>query len=218
MGALFEGEAVGERYRRVLDYFSVAMPAPESELVHRDERELLIAVMLSAQCMDQRVNQVTPALFARYPDWASLATADETEVYGYVSSVTYPRDKARHLIETARMVVGDYGGRVPREMEGLLRLPGVGRKTANVMLAVAFGQAAMPVDTHVHRVAARLGLAVNAKTPRETERQLTDNIPTALLSRAHHWLLLFGRYTCTARNPKCGECPFADMCVGGDRD
>ena len=175
--------------------------------------QLLVAVVLSAQCTDKRVNQVTPELFAHYPDAQAMAEADESEIYEYVKSVSYPNAKARHLVELARMLVSEYGGEVPNDFDALLRLPGVGRKTANVMQAVAFGQSAMPVDTHVYRVSHRLGLVPStADTPLKVEKALIKHIPTDDLARAHHWLLLHGRYVCTSRKPHCDKCELSDIC------
>jgi endonuclease-3 len=188
------------------------MPAPASELDHETPYQLLIATMLAAQCTDRRVNMVTPALFERWPSAAELAAAAPGEVFEYIKSVSYPNAKARHLVAAARMLTDDFGGLVPDAADALQRLPGVGRKTANVVLAVAFGRDAMPVDTHVFRVAARLGLTRGARTPLETERQLVRHIPAGELGRAHHWLLLHGRYVCLARRPKCAECGISGYC------
>jgi len=202
-----------QRYQAVLQHYADQMPHATTELDFGSVWQLLVAVMLSAQCTDKRVNQVTPALFDRYPDAASMAAAEPEDVYEYVRSVSYPNAKARHLVEAARMIVGEYGGEVPADMEQLQRLPGVGRKTANVMQAVAFGRSAMPVDTHVYRVSHRLGLVpATANTPRKVEDELRRNIPETLCADAHHWLLLHGRYICQSRNPKCGECPFDSFC------
>lgn len=175
--------------------------------------QLLVAVVLSAQCTDKRVNAVTPDLFARYPDAPSMAAAEDDEVYEYVKSVSYPNAKARHLVEMARMIVGEYGGEVPQSAADLIRLPGVGRKTANVIQAVAFGKATMAVDTHVFRVSHRLGLVPRtADTPLKVERELMRNIPTDDIPRAHHWLLLHGRYVCTSRAPHCDKCELNAVC------
>ena len=202
-----------ELYTRVLDYFRGLHPEVTTELEFKSVFQLLVAVVLSAQCTDKRVNQVTPELFAHYPDARSMAEADEVEIYEYIKSVSYPNAKARHLVELSRMIVDDYGGDVPSYFDSLLRLPGVGRKTANVMQAVAFGQAAMPVDTHVYRVSHRLGLVPRtADTPLKVEKELTKYIPAADLARAHHWLLLHGRYVCTSRKPHCDKCELADIC------
>lgn len=203
---------VKERYAAVLAWFEVNVPEPQSELNHGSPFELLVATMLAAQCTDKRVNMVTPALFERWPSARALAQAGEEEVYLYIKSVSYPNAKARHLVGAAQMLVEDFEGHVPTDIDDLQRLPGVGRKTANVVSAVAFGGDAMPVDTHVFRVAARVGLTRGARTPLAAERQLVRHIPAGMLGRAHHWLLLHGRYVCTARAPKCGECGIASYC------
>jgi len=184
----------------------------ETELHYGSPFQLLVAVMLSAQCTDKRVNMVTPALFEAYPDAAAMAQATPDDLFHYIRSVSYPNSKSQHLAAMARMLVNDYGGEVPDNIDDLQRLPGVGRKTANVMAVVAFEQPAMPVDTHVFRVSNRIGLTCHSKTPLETERTLTKHIPPEKLSKAHHWLILHGRYVCQARRPKCGECFLADIC------
>lgn len=202
-----------ELYTRVLSYFRELHPEVTTELEFGSVFQLLVAVVLSAQCTDKRVNQVTPELFAHYPDAQAMAEADESEIYEYVKSVSYPNAKARHLVELARMLVSEYGGEVPNDFDALLRLPGVGRKTANVMQAVAFGQSAMPVDTHVYRVSHRLGLVPStADTPLKVEKMLVKHIPAEDLARAHHWLLLHGRYVCTSRKPHCDKCELSDIC------
>lgn len=201
-----------ELYERVTAYFEEAMPVAETELHYGSPFQLLVAVVLSAQCTDKRVNMVTPALFAAYPTAEAMAQATEEQLFELIRSVSYPNSKSKHLAGLARMLVSDYGGEVPRDVEELQRLPGVGRKTANVMAAVEFGQPAMPVDTHVFRVANRIGLTVNSKSPLQTERELVKHFPEALLSKAHHWLILHGRYVCTARKPKCEECGLAEWC------
>lgn len=202
-----------ELYAQVLNYFRGLHPEVTTELEFGSIFQLLVAVVLSAQCTDKRVNMVTPALFARYPDTRSMADADESEVYEYVRSVSYPNAKARHLVELSRMLVDDYGGEVPSDFDSLLRLPGVGRKTANVMQAVAFGQSAMPVDTHVYRVSHRLGLVPSsADTPLKVEQELIKHIPADDLAKAHHWLLLHGRYVCTSRKPHCDKCALSAIC------
>lgn len=202
-----------ELYTRVLSYFRELHPEVTTELEFGSVFQLLVAVVLSAQCTDKRVNQVTPELFAHYPDARTMAEADEAEIYEYVKSVSYPNAKARHLVELSRMLVEEYGGEVPNDFDALLRLPGVGRKTANVMQAVAFGQSAMPVDTHVYRVSHRLGLVPStADTPLKVEKMLVKHIPAEDLARAHHWLLLHGRYVCTSRKPHCDKCELSDIC------
>lgn len=202
-----------ELYTRVLSYFRELHPEVTTELEFGSVFQLLVAVVLSAQCTDKRVNQVTPELFAHYPDARTMAEADEAEIYEYVKSVSYPNAKARHLVELSRMLVDEYGGEVPNDFDALLRLPGVGRKTANVMQAVAFGQSAMPVDTHVYRVSHRLGLVPStADTPLKVEKMLVKHIPAEDLARAHHWLLLQGRYVCTSRKPHCDKCELNNIC------
>lgn len=202
-----------ELYTRVLSYFRELHPEVTTELEFGSVFQLLVAVVLSAQCTDKRVNQVTPELFAHYPDARAMAEADEAEIYEYVKSVSYPNAKARHLVELSRMLVDEYGGEVPNDFDALLRLPGVGRKTANVMQAVAFGQSAMPVDTHVYRVSHRLGLVPStADTPLKVEKALIKHIPADDLARAHHWLLLHGRYVCTSRKPHCDKCELSNLC------
>lgn len=202
-----------ELYTRVLSYFRELHPEVTTELEFGSVFQLLVAVVLSAQCTDKRVNQVTPELFAHYPDARTMAEAEEAEIFEYVKSVSYPNAKARHLVELSRMLVDEYGGEVPNDFDALLRLPGVGRKTANVMQAVAFGQSAMPVDTHVYRVSHRLGLVPStADTPLKVEKILVKHIPAEDLARAHHWLLLHGRYVCTSRKPHCDKCELSNIC------
>jgi endonuclease-3 len=201
------------KYQYIIDYFSKAQPDVESELNYSSPYELLVATMLAAQCTDKRVNMVTPALFAAYPTVSDLAKATEEEVLTHIKSVSYPNSKASHLVQMAQMAVRDFSGQIPCTMEELTKLPGVGRKTANVVLAFAFGQAAMPVDTHVFRVSHRLGLVPeSAKTPEAVEKELVKHFPKEYISRTHHWLLLHGRYICTARKPHCEECPLSTIC------
>ena len=184
-----------------------------TELTWQSEFQLLVAVVLSAQCTDKRVNMVTPALFETYPDAEAMSRAGESEVLEYIKSISYPNAKARHLVQLSQKLVSDYGGTVPHDMDSLLSLPGVGRKTANVMLAVAFRQAAMPVDTHVFRVSHRLGLVPKtANTPLKVEKELVKHIPAEMLGDAHHWLLLHGRYICKSQRPACDKCPFTSFC------
>ncbi len=202
-----------ERYDRILSTFEEIMPEPKTELHYDTPFHLLLAVILSAQCTDKRVNMVTPALFDAYPDPASLAAATEEDVYPYIKSVTFPNNKTRHLLKAARMLVEDFNSEMPSDIDNLMKLPGVGRKTANVMLAVVWDKAAMPVDTHVFRVSNRIGFTTDSPNPLATEKELVKNIPQEKLSNAHHWLILHGRYVCTARNPKCGECVIADWCA-----
>ncbi len=188
------------------------MPVAESELTYSNPFELLVAVILSAQCTDKRVNMTTPALFAAYPTPEAMAEATAEEIFPYIKSISYPNNKAKHLAGMARMLVEEFGGEVPSDLKELQRLPGVGRKTANVIGAVIWQKEVMPVDTHVFRVAARIGLTRGAKTPLQTELQLEKNIPSHLLPIAHHWLILHGRYVCTARAPKCEECGIKEWC------
>lgn len=202
-----------ERFNTILDYFQKEMPQVTTELVFGSVFQLLVATMLSAQCTDKRVNMVTPELFRHYPDAATMAGADDIEVLEYIKSVSYPNAKARHLVEMARMVVEEFHGEVPTTIDDLQRLPGVGRKTANVILAVAYGKGAMPVDTHVFRVSHRLGLvSPKANTPLKVELELYKYIPEEKRADAHHWLLLHGRYVCQSRKPKCESCPFTSFC------
>ena len=206
------GITTKERYRRLIEWFSDTMPSPQTELEYDTPFHLLLAVILSAQCTDKRVNMVTPALFAAYPDAISLAQAAEEDVFPFIKSVTFPNNKTRHLIKAAKVLVDDFGGEMPSDIDNLMKLPGVGRKTANVMLAVVWDKAAMAVDTHVFRVSNRIGLTNNSKTPLETEKVLIKNFPKEILSKAHHWLILHGRYTCKARNPECDRCGLQDIC------
>lgn len=202
-----------ERFAAILEWFERNSPDPESELDFRNPWELLVAVVLSAQCTDKRVNMVTPGLFEAYPDAASMALASESEIYGHIRSISYPNNKARNLAALARKLSADHDGAVPSDRDLLMQLPGVGRKTANVLLAVLFDRPAMAVDTHVFRVSRRIGLAsMDAATPLAVEKELTAQIPARLLPRAHHWLLLHGRYVCTARAPKCESCGISAFC------
>lgn len=201
-----------ELYERVLAWFEEAMPVAETELHYGNAFQLLVAVVLSAQCTDKRVNMVTLALFKAYPTPEAMAQATEEEIFNYIRSVSYPNNKAHHLAGLSRMLTEEMGGVVPCDIEELQRLPGVGRKTANMVAAVEFNQPAMPVDTHVFRVANRIGLTTNSKTPLQTERELVKYIPVELLPKAHHWLILHGRYVCQARKPKCGECGLTEVC------
>ncbi len=203
---------IKERYKGVVEYFSREMPVAESELNYGSTFELLVAVILSAQCTDKRVNMVTPALFEAYPTPEAMAEATEADIFPYIRSISYPNNKARHLASMARMLCEEFGGEVPADLKELQRLPGVGRKTANVVGAVVWQKQVMPVDTHVFRVAARIGLSHNAHTPLQTELQLERHFPKELLPIAHHWLILHGRYVCTARNPKCAKCGIQGLC------
>lgn len=202
-----------ELFAKTIAYFEEAMPEAKTELHYDSPYQLLVAVMLSAQCTDKRVNMVTPSLFERYPDAKALSKATVPEVFALIRSISYPNSKSEHLVGMAQRLVSDFGGEVPATIEELQTLPGVGRKTANVVVAVAFGVPAMPVDTHVFRVANRIGLTTRSKTPLETEKTLVKYIPELKLGLAHHWLILHGRYVCTARSPKCEQCGLASWCV-----
>jgi endonuclease-3 len=202
-----------ERYKEVLAYFEKQMPEVTTELEFGNVFQLLVAVVLSAQCTDKRINQVTPELFRRYPNAQAMAESDVDEIYEYIKSVSYPNAKAKHLIDLSRKLVENHGGEVPMDMNLLLDLPGVGRKTANVIQAVAFGRATMAVDTHVYRVSHRLGLVNKTdNTPYKVEQALMKNIPADLVPRAHHWLLLHGRYVCTSQRPHCAKCELESLC------
>lgn len=201
-----------ERYTHILDYFQTHVPVAETELHYKNPYQLLVAVILSAQCTDKRVNMVTPALFEAFPNEEVLAASNSDTVFSYIKSISYPNNKAKHLVGMAKMLFNDFKSIVPSEVEELVKLPGVGRKTANVIASVVYDKPAMAVDTHVFRVSARLGLTTNAKNPLQTEQQLIKFIPSELVPRAHHWLILHGRYTCLARSPKCSECPLTKWC------
>jgi endonuclease III len=202
-----------ELYRRVIDYFIKSMPVAETELEFHNPYHLVVATILSAQCTDKRVNQITPVLLERFPDPQTLAAAEPSDVFPYISSCSYPNNKSQHLVNMARKLVELFAGEVPSDVEELQKLPGVGRKTANVIASVIFNKPVMAVDTHVFRVAARIGLSVGSKTPLETERQLMEYIPQEWVSKAHHWLILHGRYVCTARKPACNQCGLTDFCA-----
>ncbi|CAN5407501.1 endonuclease III [soil metagenome] len=201
-----------ERYNKVISWFQVNMPVAETELKYKNPYQLLVAVILSAQCTDKRVNIVTPELFKSFPDEKKLSEASVEEVFEHIRSISYPNNKAKHLVGMAKMLVEKFHSQVPETIEDLTQLPGVGRKTANVIVSVVYDKPAMAVDTHVFRVAARIGLSTNAKTPLQTEQQLVKFIPENLLSIAHHWLILHGRYVCLARNPKCSICELKKFC------
>ena len=202
-----------ERYRRVISYFEYTMPDVSSELAYTTPFQLLVAVVLSAQCTDKRVNMVTPALFSAFPTAESMSESTEEEIFSYIKSVSYPNSKSKHLLGLSKMLVSEYGGEVPDTLESLTRLPGVGRKTANVIQAVLWNKAAFAVDTHIFRVSHRLGLVSDkATTPYAVEQELTKNFPDELIPRAHHWLLLHGRYVCQSRKAKCNECGLQDVC------
>ncbi len=203
---------IQQRYAAIIEWFEQNMPVAESELNYRNPYELLVAVSLSAQCTDKRVNITTPALFEAYPAPADMACATIEEIYSYIKSISYPNNKARNLSRMSRMLCDEFAGEVPQDLDELQRLPGVGRKTANVLGAVLWAKEVMPVDTHVFRVSARLGLTRGAKTPLQCELQLERHIPSHLLPIAHHWLILHGRYVCVARRPKCEECGISEWC------
>lgn len=201
-----------DRYKNIIGWFQANVPEAKSELDFRNPYEMLVAVILSAQCTDKRVNMTTPALFQAFPTAEVMAASSPDEVYTFIKSISYPNNKAKSIVGMAQKVVSDFGGVIPSTMEELLTLPGVGRKTASVVLICAFDKPAMPVDTHVFRVSNRLGLTKNSKTPEETEKTLMQHIPSELLSIAHHWLILHGRYTCQARKPLCEQCGLKEWC------
>lgn len=201
-----------ERYEKVLEWFQVNMPIAETELHYHDPYQLLIAVILSAQCTDKRINMITPKIFEDFPTPEAMAATTPEVMYEYIKSVSYPNNKAKHLVGMAKMLVEDFNGVVPDTLEELTKLPGVGRKTANVIQSVVFNKAAMAVDTHVFRVSNRIGLTTNSKTPLATEKELVKYIPEHLVAKAHHWLILHGRYVCVARKPKCGICGLRPWC------
>jgi len=201
-----------QRFEHILSWFEENMPVAESELHYSNPFELLVAVMLSAQCTDKRVNMVTPALFRAFPTPQTLANTSVDEVYEFVKSVSYPRSKAEHLVAMAQRLCEVYGGQVPDNIDDLQTLQGVGRKTANVVCAVIWNKPTMAVDTHIYRVSERLGLTTNSKNPLQTEKALVKYIPQTVIPKAHHWLLLHGRYTCQARKPQCEQCGLRDYC------
>lgn len=201
-----------ERYQKFVDHFSKAMPVAETELHYSNPYELLVAVILSAQCTDKRVNQVMPDLMKAYPTPKSMSTASAEEIFPYIRSISYPNNKAKNLAGMARMLVKEFKSKVPSEVDELIKLPGVGRKTANVIVSVIFEKPAMAVDTHVFRVSRRIGLTVNATTPLAAEKQLVKYLPEEVIHKAHHWLILHGRYVCTARSPKCASCEISTWC------
>lgn len=203
---------VKERYARVIEWFKASRPVAETELHYENPFQLLVAVILSAQCTDKRVNLITPPLFERFPTPDVMAASTQEEIFGYIRSCSYPNNKARALLGMARMLVDEYGGEVPGDMDSLLKIPGVGRKTANVMLSVVFNQAAMAVDTHVFRVSERIGLTTGSRSPLETERTLCRYIPDEDIPIAHHWLIQHGRYVCKARRPDCLNCGLTAVC------
>lgn len=201
-----------ERYERMIAYFEEARPTAQTELNYENAYQLLVAVILSAQCTDKRVNLTTPALFAAYPTPQAMAEATDEEIFAYIRPISYPNNKSKHLVGMAKKLVEDFGGEVPSDIDELQTLPGVGRKTANVIASVVFNLPALAVDTHVFRVANRIGLTKNSKNPLQTERELVKHIPEEKIPIAHHWLILHGRYVCQARKPHCKECGIADLC------
>ena len=201
-----------QRYQFVIDYFLENIPEAETELIYNNPFQLLVAVILSAQCTDKRVNMITPSIFAKYPDAERMSKADFDSLFSLIRSISYPNNKTKHLIGMATMLIEKFNGQVPMTVDELVQLPGVGRKTANVITSVIDEQPNMAVDTHVFRVSARIGLTNNATTPLATEKQLIKNIPGKYIHRAHHWLILHGRYICTARTPKCSNCGLRDVC------
>jgi endonuclease-3 len=201
-----------QRYEGVLNYFQNNVPIAETELKYANSFELLVAVILSAQCTDKRVNMVTPQLFKNYPNAESLAKASSDTIFNYIKSISYPNNKAKHLVGMAKMLMKEFKNKVPSDLDDLIKLPGVGRKTANVITSVVFNQPSMAVDTHVFRVSNRIGLTVNAKNPLQSEKELVKNIPKNLIAISHHWLILHGRYICLARQPKCEICPIKNYC------
>lgn len=201
-----------QRYEAVINWFQQAMPVAETELHYDNPYQLLVAVILSAQCTDKRVNLITPPLFEAFPTAADMASASPDDIFPFIKSVSYPNNKAKSLAGMARVLCEEHNGEVPDNMDSLLKIPGVGRKTANVILSVVFNKAAMAVDTHVFRVSERIGLTTNSKTPLQTEQTLMQNIPESLVPKAHHWLILHGRYVCKARKPDCLNCGIASVC------
>lgn len=200
------------KYNKLIAYFEENMPVAESELHYENPYQLLVAVILSAQCTDKRVNMTTPLFFQRFPDAKSLSEASVDEIFAIIKSISYPNNKSKNLLGMSKVLVEKFDGVVPDDVEMLQILPGVGRKTANVVASVAFNKPAMAVDTHVFRVSARIGLTINAKNPLDTEKQLIRYIPESIIPKAHHWLILHGRYVCKARKPNCNECGITDIC------
>lgn len=201
-----------ERYKKVIEWFKENRPIAETELEYADPYQLLVAVVLSAQCTDKRVNIITPKFYKVFPTVESLALSNQDAIFELIKSCSYPNNKAKHLLGAAKTIMEEFEGQIPESIDDLQKIPGVGRKTANVIASVAFNKPAMAVDTHVHRVSARIGLTTNSKNPLETEKQLVRYIPEDLLNIAHHWLILHGRYVCIARKPKCSECGLLNLC------
>lgn len=201
-----------ERYKRLIEWFSLNMPIAETELIYRNPYELIVAVILSAQCTDKRVNMITPLFFKKFPDPYILAAADINDIFEIIKSCSYPNNKSKNLSGMAKVLINEFNGEMPSEIKELQKLPGVGRKTANVIASVAFNKPALAVDTHVFRVSQRIGLTKNAKTPLQAEKQLLKYLPEEIISKAHHWLILHGRYICKARKPECDKCGLKDIC------
>lgn len=201
-----------DKYKAIINWFQINMPVAETELHHQNPFQLLVAVILSAQCTDKRVNMTTPKLFADFPDAATMAEVSSDVIFEYIKSISYPNNKAKHLVGMAKTLMEKFNGIVPEDIEELQQLPGVGRKTANVVASVIYNKPAMAVDTHVFRISERLGLTTNSKNPLQTELTLIQYIPEDLIPRAHHWLILHARYICQARKPKCDECGLKDLC------
>jgi endonuclease-3 len=201
-----------ERFEKVIDYFKINKPIAETELVYENPYQLMVAVILSAQCTDKRVNTLTPEFFQQFPDPYMLARVEVADIFELIRSCSYPNNKAKHLSGMAKLLISEFNGIIPEDIDDLQKLPGVGRKTANVIASVIFNKPAMAVDTHVFRVSARIGLTTNSKTPLETEKQLVRHIPEEFIPLAHHWLILHGRYTCVARSPKCKDCGLTEFC------
>ncbi len=207
-----------ERFKKVISWFSENMPVAETELSYQDPYQLIVAVILSAQCTDKRVNMITPSFFERFPDPETLAASSTDEIYEYIKSCSYPNNKAKHLYGMAKKLSEEYQGEVPSDIIELQKLPGVGRKTANVIASVIFELPALAVDTHVFRVSERIGLTTNSKNPLQTEKELVKHIPEELIPKAHHWLILHGRYICKARKPLCGRCGLKEWCRYYEKD
>ncbi len=206
-------QSIKKKYQFIINYFQAHQPNPQTELHYKDAYELLVSVILSAQCTDKRVNATTPALFKTFPTIKALSQSTADDIYTFIKSISYPHNKAKHLLGMAKKVIADFQGDIPLEVSALITLPGVGRKTAHVVTSVLAQQPNMAVDTHVFRVSARLGLTKNATTPLMAEKQLVMHIPPSLIHKMHHWLILHGRYTCLAKKPLCNQCPFQDICL-----
>lgn len=204
--------SIKQRYKLVIDYFSENQPFAETELVYKTPYQLMVAVVLSAQCTDKRVNIITPDFFRKFPDFKKLSTGKLPEIYDLIKSCSYPNNKSKNLLNAAKFIMNNYGGELPSNLEELVKIPGIGRKSANVLLSIIFDKPAMAVDTHVFRVSERIGLTTNARNPYETEMQLIKYIPEDKIGKAHHWLILHGRYICKSRKPLCSECGIKEFC------